>query len=237
MVAVLAALLSLSTLAYYGVHGRVCQEPVAWVALEKERPWADDPHAVFAFDPAPRWFPGMGEPLPPRTPAEIPTADRGVTLHLSGIEGEGGLVLCLTLSTENRVVYREVEHRVSNEIPFLFGFIISGEPVRIARPTQGAWSGGRTLVKVVEPGESRTWRIPVDGASIDRVVGRSVGRVSIVAVFSERQPRAAALAAEWSKTDIDVLPSTMEGTLARSETLVRSNELLLRRRGYGWGVE
>lgn len=217
---------------------RSSRVPIAWIPLHQVDPWGTE--GTLGFRRESCWFPGFDVPIAHREAKDIPTQDRGVTLSLSGADADRErLEMSLTLASSHRDIYREIDHRVSGELPFLFTFLVHGDQVRLGRTSRGFWTGARVVVRIVRAGDTRTWRFLIEGSSISEVVPRSAHEISLVAAFSERQYYPLGLAEQWSEFPPDIsgrdLKNDSSGPL-NAVTLVRSNELRLWKREGKWQV-
>lgn len=76
----------------------------------------------------PRWFKGS---KPPDTLDDVPLTNQAasLTLEIKPSANQHVLHLMLTLKAQERTVWRELEHRWTNIIPFLFAFTVDGKPI------------------------------------------------------------------------------------------------------------
>ena len=136
----------------------------------------------------PRWF--KGSKLPD-TILDVPLKNQGASLTLEVRETESPMLLrlVLTLTARDRTVWRELEHRWTNIIPFLFAFTADGKP--IGPKEAGNWSkfgGADWMTEVAPAGTSTTWQVALDTESIRTALkGISVKELTMVAAFSEYQ--------------------------------------------------
>jgi hypothetical protein len=105
------------------------------------------------------------------------------------------LVFMLTLSTGARPVCREIEHRWTNTLPFLFTFRIDGQTAIVPGPDSSMKLGGiNQLIELVPAQGKRTWVLKVDEPGIRRLLPDSRPHVmEVTAAFSDRQHGQSAL--------------------------------------------
>lgn len=167
----------------------------------------------------------------PRSVEDVCLQDQGATLHLAIEEADkpGVLLFTLTLSAGDRVIRREVEHRWTNVLPFLFAFFANGKAISRGLDSFGRMGGANTLVELVPAGSQKRWRLRVDAGSIGHVVASDVRELAVVACFSERQ-------------HVGFLPGSAGELSIRNpgdggpQILIRSNIARLRRSGVGWAA-
>jgi hypothetical protein len=126
---------------------------------------------------------------PPRRATDLPVEDRGVTLKLNVAPTDNAAVLRfeLTLASRSRDVEREVEHRSTNVLPFLFAFEADGRPVVQALDAWVSEGGTEWSPRLVGAGESRTWLLKVDTESLAKLLPPGTKEVAVIAAFSDRQ--------------------------------------------------
>jgi hypothetical protein len=172
-------------------------------------------------------------PLPGR-PQDLPEEDQGIRLSLNvrPADEPGLLLFTLRLKAGPRSAWREVEHRYTNTLPFLFAFYDEGQAVTV--PVEGfARLGGiNQATELVPAYGERAWELKVDEPSMRRLLSSPLGatprRLSITAVFSERQHQPDTLSdvpSDWKGDDLK-LPSR--------QVLVRSNTATLLWTGSRW---
>ena len=126
----------------------------------------------------------------PASIAEIPAEDRGVKLTLNVTAFDPGVLhFAISLSSTQRPVWREVQHRATNVLPFLFSFFVDGTPVVCNAEFPERKSGGQRSVELIpKSGGERNWLLKVDAASARKLLpSGSRHVVTIFAAFSERQ--------------------------------------------------
>jgi hypothetical protein len=141
-------------------------------------------------DPNRRYFLATQPPYP-HTPSDIPAAQHGVRLALAVRKANDPAILVfeLTLSSEFFVLTREVEHRNTNVVPFLFSFYADGQAVwPFSEEPHGIIGGNSWMWPLVEKGGSKKWSYRVNKASIAQLLGRRrPGQLAVLAAFSQRQ--------------------------------------------------
>jgi hypothetical protein len=170
-----------------------------------------------------------GELSHPRRVADISLVDRGVRLQL-GTEPSttvGELHLTLALSTTERGVRREVEHRYTNVVPFLFQILADGKPLAPQPETVFSMRGSHSLVDLVPANDSKTWHLRVDQPALDRLLPTGTQELTLTAAFSERQH------VLWVEGD-QVLGEVWALTDLHPQLLIRSNTMTLIRKDAGW---
>ncbi len=172
-----------------------------------------------------------GETSLPRRIEDLAQVDRGVRLQL-GTEPStavGELHLTLTLSTKDRGVRREVEHRYTNVLPFLFQILADGKPLAAQPETVFSMRGSHSLVELVPANDAKTWHLRVDQKSLDALLPTGTKELKLTAAFSERQhvlwtEGVQNLGEVWNLSDL------------HPQLLIRSNTVKLVRNDAGWGV-
>lgn len=166
----------------------------------------------------PRWFDGAPKTAAlPVNLSDVPQRDRGAWLELTIEQGDAdALLLALTLHAgAERPLWREHEHRWTNVVPFLFGLYADGVPVRVPWEGSGKMGGIQAFVSLAAAGETRRWRLRLERASLDALLGERAGQaIEIVAVFGERQHSShATLGPEYAKPLGDAFrdPPPLEG--------------------------
>ncbi len=161
---------------------------------------------------------------------DLPTSHHGASLKfaMEPQKEPGELVFVLTLTAGDRLIRREIEHRNTNVVPFLFalhadGKVISGE----LNGTRKA-GGTNKLVELVPVKARQTWRFRVAQESLESLVPGMTQQLEITAAFSERQHEGyagndqAGTLEVWNLKDLP------------PQILVRSNVLRMQRNGDGW---
>ena len=134
----------------------------------------------------------LPDPPPyPRRLADVPLEAHGVQLALNPVVRDvdtNSVVLELTLSSDRSLVEREVEHRYSNTLPFLFAFYADGKAIRVPSHGFRRWGGVRSMVPLVTANATRTWSVRVDGKSMRALLPDGHPHcLTIVAAFSNQQ--------------------------------------------------
>ena len=127
-------------------------------------------------------------PLPTRI-NEVKTNDRGVTLALD-IKPVSQTVLRfkMTLKSDQRTVWREIEHRHTDVVPLLFAIYIDGKPFNADKEQNGGRFGGlpQSIQLIPAGGGKHDWSLQVDAASINKLLpDQSKHTVMFFAAFSE----------------------------------------------------
>ncbi|MDK1031372.1 MAG: hypothetical protein QGD94_05150 [Planctomycetia bacterium] len=166
----------------------------------------------------------------------MPMTDQGASLSLK-IEETGSpdiLRFRMSLKAAERGVWREVEHRHINALPFLFAFFADGEPVVTKLNEWQKMGGDNKLIMLVKKGAKKTWDLKVSANSIKGLLGNSKPRtLEVVAAFSERQHEAyfdGKAAGLWPDL---ALVTGYQG----SQILIRSNVVKLKWADGKWAVE
>lgn len=128
-------------------------------------------------------------PYPQRV-EDIPVEDQGVKLTLAARASDdlSHVLLTLKLTSQTRPVEREVEHRCTNTLPFLFAFYVDGKAVQVRVTSLDKMGGAHALAPLVAAGGERDWLVKVDAASLRGLLpdGRP-HELAAVAAFSDRQ--------------------------------------------------
>jgi hypothetical protein len=136
----------------------------------------------------PRWFKGG---KPPDSVLDVPLTNQGASLSLQIKPSDSPvfLHLVLTLKAEERSVWRELEHRWTNIIPFLFALTADGKPIGPRdTPSWSKFGGVNGMSEMVPIGKSKTWDVLLDARSVTAALNEPrVKNVTIVAAFSEYQ--------------------------------------------------
>jgi len=161
---------------------RAAGEHISVSVPPKARYWlAESPKARY-------WLP---EPVPyPERVDDLPVEDQGVRLDLAVRQGDEPdiLEIFLTLRTSRRDVKREIEHRYTNVLPFLFAVFADGRAIAVPFKGWGRMGGINGWVDLVPKGQQKTWRLEVHTESLSRLLPEPAPkRVELVAVFYERQ--------------------------------------------------
>jgi hypothetical protein len=166
-------------------------------------------------------------PNPPPYPqslTDIPRHDHGVRLALRCTPATPAhpLTLDLTLTTDTLPVYREVEHRFTNTLPFLFALFIDGHPLTIRPRGFGKFGGIESMMPLATPGHPRRWHLVMDAESLWALLpDRQPHTITIVAAFANSQ--------HLGRVEGDSLPLSAFPPETRGDTplppplLVRSN--------------
>lgn len=170
----------------------------------------------------PRWFKGS---KPPGALQDVPLTNQGASLALAiaPSNNQHSLHLVLTLKAQDRSVWRELEHRWTNILPFLFAFAEDGKPIGPRNPPSWSKFGGvNWMTELVPGGTSASWDVLIDTKSITAALsGRHPTTVTVVAAFSECQHEVPAL---FGRDDGD---GGIKGEFKGPPITIRSNELRL----------
>lgn len=188
---------------------------------------------ILSFIKEPRWFKGTS---PPEILQDVPLTDQGVSLSLEVQTTEVPNIIrfVLTLKSGKRAVWREIEHRWTNVIPFLFAIYVNNKPVRfekltMLRPIKG---GINAMIRLIDQGEKKQWDLRIDVKSIKDLIGDvKYDDLIFAAAFSEYQhlyPAAFGLYEE----DIRV-PKEFKGPAI----VIRSNIVRLELHGDKWRIK
>ena len=180
--------------------------------------------------------PSFQIPNPPRYAGafdDIPVANQGATLKFAVTrpQKEGELAFSLTLAAGERAIRREIEHRNTNVVPFLFAFRADGKAV--TRELDGTSNEGGTnrLVELVSAKSRQDWQLRVSTKSLNQLLPEDTHKLEIVAAFSERQHQGYA-----GEGQSDSLESWNLKDLP-PQILIRSNVVRLIRTGDHWASD
>jgi hypothetical protein len=141
--------------------------------------------------PGMRWIAVL--PPRPRRVEDLPTTQARARLELDVTHvANNELQLELTLHAGDRALWRELEHRSTNLVPFLFSLDVDGVPLRLPSTGSAHCGGIERFETVAAAGGSRRWKLRVTRASVRALVvgirGVSpIKSVGFVAAFSERK--------------------------------------------------
>ncbi len=176
-------------------------------------------------------------PAYPQSIHALPLKDQGATLRLD-VERDGKaaadeIVFTLTLAAGDRAIQREIEHRRTNLLPFLFAFTADGRPV--SRESDGAIKegGANQFIELVPAGSQKSWTIRVATSSLAGVVPADAKEIAIVAVFSERQHEGRVEGGPLAMGEVFSSDYLKE---RRPQIVVRSNAARLVRLAKGWSI-
>lgn len=184
----------------------------------------------------PRWFTGFGS-QPPDTIQAISLTNQGATLSLQiqPTDSPDILLFVLTLNAGNRTLWREVEHRRTNILPFLFTFAADGKSIG---PKPFAWGeicGANSMTELVSPGKSASWNLKVDSKSLLAAIGKyPFHTLTVVAAFSEYQHDYPAFCGDPSQEWRGDKP---QGYFKGPPIVLRSNVVALHFDGQTWKAE
>lgn len=161
---------------------------------------------------------------------DVPTAHHGSSLKFT-VEPQkepGEMAFVLTLTAGDRSIRREIEHRNTNVVPFLFALQADSKVVSEELDGTRKEGGTNKLIELVPAKTSRTWRFRVARKSLDAMIPETTQQLEITAAFSERQHEGYAgndQSASLEVWNLKDLPP---------QILVRSNVVRLMRSGDGW---
>lgn len=126
----------------------------------------------------------------PQSLAALPMHAQGATLRLDAARSDetvDELILTLTLTAGERAIQREIEHRRTNTLPFLFALVADDQPVSCGSRGGIEQGGANKFVELVPAETSQSWKVRVALDSLREVLPAGAREIAIVAVFSERQ--------------------------------------------------
>lgn len=176
-------------------------------------------------------------PAYPRSVEALPRRDQGATLKLTaendGLPAAEEVVLTLELAAGDRAIQREVEHRRTNVLPFLFCFTADGKPVSRECPGGVSDGGTKKFVELAPAKSQKTWTLRIATESLASLLPAGTGEATLVAVFSERQheyyeeggPMSGGEV--WSSIALKTRPP---------QIVLRSNAVRLRKEGAKWSA-
>jgi hypothetical protein len=161
---------------------------------------------------------------------EIASKNQGAELKFQILKSlkENEINFEITLFAKERVVTRETEHRLTNTLPFLFGFYVDGKPITLESKGVKISGGVNAFNDLVEAGSKKTWNLKVNRSSIDKIVGTEGKTLEIVVLFSERQHIGYLKDGPMLIEDV----VTMKGRPA--QILIKSNIVTLKRINQQW---
>jgi hypothetical protein len=177
-------------------------------------------------------------PAFPKSIADLPVQDQGASLRLAVEHNEkvaqDEIIFTLTLSSGKRAIQREIEHRRTNVLPFLFAF--TADSKQVSHQLRGGKQGGGTnqWIELVPTQSQKTWTVRASLNSLAKMLPKDAGDSEIFAVFSERQHEyyeaagPQALEEVWSVEALKKRPP---------QILLRSNGVRLHRAGEKWSVK
>lgn len=190
--------------------------------------------AILSFRAYPRWFrsfkgPGMRRP---NTIEAVLLEDQGASLDLQIAPDELDprlLRVRVVLRAGGRALEREVEHRHTNVLPFLFALRADGQTVASQPVGWMKFGGINGMVDLVPAGGERTWDLVVTARSLEPLLPRPLPhKVEVAVAFSERQHEPVDM------LDEDTLSQTVIDHADRQEVLVRSPVVTLIGREGSW---
>ncbi len=175
-------------------------------------------------------------PNPPeyaRRAGDLPTQHHGASLKFAveAAKESDEQVFVLTLTAGDRPIRREIEHRNTNVVPFLFAFQADGKAVSVELDGGSKEGGSNRLIELVPAKASQTWRLRVARKSLEGMIPANAQKLEITAAFSERQHEGYSgneLATALEFWNLKELPP---------QILVRSNAVRMVRGRDGWTSE
>ena len=216
--------------------------PPCWYALGGDVYHQGDAESVvrsiLSFGADPHWF-EFFEGARPESIEAVRTERHGARLGLTvrPLEEDPRLLrLTLTLAGGTRGLYREIEHRHTNVLPFLFALRTGGRNVTSTDPgTSSRWGGMSGRVRLVNPGAERRWELVVTASSLERLLpGPLPERVEIVAAFAERQHESLPFLRSFRRFGQGDERGTPAEPRAHEDRVLRSPILTLVRRDGTW---
>ncbi|MBS0203579.1 MAG: hypothetical protein JSS49_11810 [Planctomycetes bacterium] len=128
-------------------------------------------------------------PAQPQKLTDLPLQDQGASLKFTVEPSTNPEILefRLDLTATGRAIRREIEHRHTNVIPFLFAFYVDGKAIRKEATSHGTDGGSRNLVELVPAKSHQQWSLRVARKSMETILPADAATVTIVAAFAERQ--------------------------------------------------
>ncbi len=164
---------------------------------------------------------------------DIPLNDRGARLDFNVFATDDPHILrfVLNLGAGGRPIWREVEHRWTNILPFLFAFFQDGKALAQESVAWAKMGGANDYVRLAEKGELAVWQVNVDVRGIDSLLGSTnATTLHVVAAFSERQHEG-----YFGTNDIcRPLDTVMSSEISGPQVVVRSKPVRLNRIAGKW---
>jgi len=169
----------------------------------------------------------------PNTIKDLPSEAQGATLKLHISKGSKAteLIFALSLKAEKQAIKREVEHRWTNVLPFLFAFYADGKAVKGDMIASARTGGSNRFIELVSAGSSKEWKIKVDVRSFESLAGPRVQELSIVAAFSERQHEDSS---DFKLRAPEIANEASGNVLQDPQITIRSNVFRIKRTAQGW---
>ena len=104
----------------------------------------------------------------PKQLDDLELENHGVSLRLDALVGEDPTTVLLNLKLESKdmPIQRQVEHRWTNTLPFLFTFSVDGQPVIVPSTNFDKDGGVAWMTPLVEKSGSRKWSVRVKAESL-----------------------------------------------------------------------
>jgi hypothetical protein len=161
-------------------------------------------------------------------------SDDAITAETKPAEKAHVLTLALTLAAGDRAIQREIEHRRTNVLPFLFAFKVDGKPV-MREPLGGVGEGGTQKFIELTPAKSQTtWTVRMAVDSLAALLPEDAQQIEVAAVFSERQHEGYS---ENGPVSVGEIWSTEALKNRPPQLVLRSNSVRLQKKDAQWIVE
>ena len=145
--------------------------------------------------------------------------------------------LNLRLKSSEKEIFREVEHRWTNALPFLFAFYVDGKAITIQSTGYGKMGGANRIIRLVESGAARTWELRLDSKSLRSLLPDSGPHdLCMIAAFSDRQHEGYFSDEEQAITRIANPLVSSEKPIGQKQVVVRSGVACLKWSGTEWMV-
>jgi hypothetical protein len=168
----------------------------------------------------------------PTNPESILQKDQGATLQfqVSNSVNVGELIFNLTLVAKERPIIREVEHRFTNILPFLFAFYIDGKAITRENKNFGYETGSISFIELVPINQKKEWNLRIDKKSLEELVGQEGKDLEIIVLFSERQHLV------YFEDSKEKFEDTKPFKGQAPQIIIRSNLINLKRTTDGWAI-
>jgi peptidoglycan/xylan/chitin deacetylase (PgdA/CDA1 family) len=149
-----------------------------------------EPNVKYQVEASPGEYPIPMLPPFPKSIDDLPLEDHGARLSLSAKASDDVAILQfhIGLTSGADALQREVEHRWSNTLPFLFAFYVDGRAATLPNHGWGRSGGVQGFVPLVTANGSRQWDIHVDAQRVrDLLPDGRRHSLAIVAAFCNSQ--------------------------------------------------
>jgi hypothetical protein len=126
----------------------------------------------------------------PKQLDDLPLEDHGVSLGLdaSPCDDPSVVLLKLELKSKDMPVRRQVEHRWTNTLPFLFAFYVDGQAVVVESTSFEKEGGVDWMDPLVEKGGARKWSVKIKAESLRALLPDTRPHtLAVAAAFANRQ--------------------------------------------------